>query len=98
MLSSAKHEEGVNITAEEDGTEFVLISGEPLNQTVVQYGPFVMTSRDDIQRTLMDCKFAESQLMMMALTFFASFIDQMQRNGFEKAQVWKSDIGGLKEL
>lgn len=32
------------------------VAGEPLDQTVVQYGPFVMTSREEIQNTLMDCE------------------------------------------
>lgn len=31
-------------------------SGEPLEQTVVQYGPFVMTTKEEIQKTLIDCK------------------------------------------
>jgi len=30
------------------------ISGEPLDQTVYQYGPFVMTTRDEIEKTIMD--------------------------------------------
>lgn len=30
-------------------------AGEPLDQTVFQYGPFVMTSREEIQQTLIDC-------------------------------------------
>lgn len=32
------------------------IAGEPLQQEVVQYGPFVMTSRQEIQQTLLDCE------------------------------------------
>lgn len=32
------------------------IAGEPLDQTVVQYGPFVMTTREEIQKTLLDCE------------------------------------------
>lgn len=32
------------------------VAGEPLDQTVFQHGPFVMTSREEIQQTLMDCK------------------------------------------
>jgi len=32
-------------------------AAEPLDQTVFQYGPFVMTSREEIQQTLMDCKY-----------------------------------------
>ncbi|TFK42628.1 RmlC-like cupin domain-containing protein [Crucibulum laeve] len=73
VLSSEKNKTGVTVTAVEPGTEFVLIAGEPLEQTVVQYGPFVMTTREEIQKTLMDY--------------------QTGKNGFEKAHIWKSEIG-----
>ena len=32
------------------------VAGEPLDQPVVQYGPFVMTSREEIQKTFLDCE------------------------------------------
>lgn len=54
VLSNGSDETGVMIDAAEDDTQFILISGEPLDQTVVQHGPFVMTTREEIQRTLMD--------------------------------------------
>ena len=31
------------------------VAGDPLDQPVVQYGPFVMTSREEIQKTFLDC-------------------------------------------
>jgi redox-sensitive bicupin YhaK (pirin superfamily) len=40
VLSSSANETGVAIEAAEDETEVVLISGEPLDQEVFQYGPF----------------------------------------------------------
>jgi hypothetical protein len=40
ILSAAVSETGVVIEAAEDDTEVVLISGEPLDQEVYQYGPF----------------------------------------------------------
>lgn len=58
VLSANKNETGVELTATEDNTEFILIAGEPLDQTVFQYGPFVMTSREEIQKTLLDCRFS----------------------------------------
>ncbi|GJJ12161.1 hypothetical protein Clacol_006402 [Clathrus columnatus] len=73
VLSSEPDQTGVLLEATEDMTELVLIAGQPLDQTVVQYGPFVMTSREEIQKTLLDY--------------------QMGRNGFEKAHVWRSEIG-----
>lgn len=54
VLSAAKNETGVSLTAVEENTEFILVAGEPLDQTVFQYGPFVMTTREDVQKTLMD--------------------------------------------
>jgi len=54
VLSNAANENGVEIEAAVDETEVVLISGEPLDQEVVQYGPFVMTTRQEIQQTLRD--------------------------------------------
>ncbi|KAI6036627.1 RmlC-like cupin domain-containing protein [Pisolithus microcarpus] len=73
VLSNAEGETGVQLTAVEDDTEFVLIAGEPLDQTVFQYGPFVMTNREEVQQTMLDY--------------------QLGRNGFEKANTWKSKIG-----
>jgi len=75
VLSANKNETGVQLTATEEETELILVSGEPLEQTVFQYGPFVMTTREEVQETLRDYQFG--------------------RNGFEKAHVWKSEIGGL---
>ncbi|KAI0316685.1 RmlC-like cupin domain-containing protein, partial [Amylostereum chailletii] len=54
VLSAVEGESGVQVTAEEDNTECVLVAGEPLDQEVVQYGPFVMNSREEIQKTFID--------------------------------------------
>lgn len=75
VLSADSKETGVTVSAVEDNTDFVLIAGEPLDQPVVQHGPFVMTTKEEIQKTFMDYR--------------------MGQNGFEKAHVWKSKIGGL---
>lgn len=53
-------EDGVAVESAEAGTEFVLIAGEPLDQTVMQYGPFVMTDREGIQQTLRDYQFGRN--------------------------------------
>ncbi|KAI6039030.1 RmlC-like cupin domain-containing protein [Pisolithus marmoratus] len=79
LVLSNNGEPGVQLTATENDTQFVLhplpvkIAGEPLDQTVFQYGPFVMTNREEVQQTLLDYQFG--------------------RNGFEKAHTWKSKIG-----
>jgi len=53
ILSSDASQTGVSLSGVEE-TELVLVAGEPLDQTVVQYGPFVMTTREEIQSTLLD--------------------------------------------
>jgi quercetin 2,3-dioxygenase len=52
-------QDGDSITAsvEEGASEparFLLIAGQPLEQEVVQYGPFVTTSREEVMQALMD--------------------------------------------
>jgi len=54
VLSADKDAEGVSVTGVEDGTELILVAGEPLDQTVFQYGPFVMTTKEEIRKTLID--------------------------------------------
>lgn len=42
----------------EEGAEtesrFILVAGLPLDQPIVQYGPFVVTSRDEVMQAMMD--------------------------------------------
>ncbi|KAI0797680.1 RmlC-like cupin domain-containing protein [Abortiporus biennis] len=60
VLSADKGETGVKLTAGEDDSQFVLVAGEPLDQTVVQYGPFVMTTREEIQKTFIDYQMGQN--------------------------------------
>ncbi|KAL1591758.1 RNA pol II transcription cofactor [Paraconiothyrium brasiliense] len=39
---------------------FILVAGQPLNQPVVQYGPFVMTSRAEIEQAVSDFRMGEN--------------------------------------
>jgi len=54
LFSSVANETGVQLEAAEDDTQGVLIAGEPLDQPIFQYGPFVMTNQAEIQQTLID--------------------------------------------
>ena len=40
--------------AGEEGARFLLVSGKPINESVVQYGPFVMNSREEIDEAMRD--------------------------------------------
>jgi redox-sensitive bicupin YhaK (pirin superfamily) len=47
-------EGGVEATAGEQGARFLLLAGRPLNEPVVQYGPFVMNTVEEIQQAVRD--------------------------------------------
>ena len=40
--------------AGEEGARFLLVSGKPINESVVQHGPFVMNSREEIDEAMHD--------------------------------------------
>jgi len=43
-------DKGLNFKAGDSVTRLVIISGQPINEPIVQYGPFVMNARDDIEK------------------------------------------------
>lgn len=45
--------EEINVTADED-SEILLLSGKPLNEPVVQYGPFVMNTMGEIKQAFLE--------------------------------------------
>jgi redox-sensitive bicupin YhaK (pirin superfamily) len=42
----------VELTAGADGARFILVAGRPLGEPIVQYGPFVMNSNDEIHQAM----------------------------------------------
>jgi hypothetical protein len=42
--------------AAEGGTSFMVLAGAPLGEPIAHYGPFVMSSRDEIEQALLDCQ------------------------------------------
>lgn len=44
----------ISLRAGTDGARLLLIAGRPINEPVVQYGPFVMNTREEIEQTLRD--------------------------------------------
>ena len=44
----------VAVTAGAGGARFLLLAAKPLHEPVVQYGPFVMNTRDEIEQAIRD--------------------------------------------
>ena len=44
----------VEVRAGPEGARFILLAGRPLNEPVVQYGPFVMNTREEIEQAIRD--------------------------------------------
>jgi redox-sensitive bicupin YhaK (pirin superfamily) len=53
ILANTEGADGVSLTASAD-SRFILIAGKPLNEPIVQYGPFVMNSQDQIFQAVND--------------------------------------------
>lgn len=54
ILGDGERMEGIELTAGAKGARFILIAGQPLNQPIVQYGPFVMNTRAEIEQAFQD--------------------------------------------
>lgn len=53
IFSNAPDADGVTLSATENA-RLILIAGHPLNEPIVQYGPFVMNTQQEIHQTLDD--------------------------------------------
>lgn len=53
ILSNTPQADGVTLTANEDA-RLILVAGKPLNEPIVQYGPFVMNIQQEIHQALDD--------------------------------------------
>ncbi len=53
ILSNAQDSDGVTMSTIED-TRLILIAGKPLNEGIVQYGPFVMNTEQEIHEAIND--------------------------------------------
>lgn len=53
LVLFANDGEALELTAEEE-SHVIVLSGEPLREPIVQYGPFVMNTADEIRRAILD--------------------------------------------
>ncbi len=44
----------VGVRAQDHGARFILVAGRPIGEPVVQYGPFVMNTREEIEQAVAD--------------------------------------------
>jgi redox-sensitive bicupin YhaK (pirin superfamily) len=53
ILSNSAIADSLKITATKEA-RFIVVAGKPLNEPIVQYGPFVMNTQEEIHKTLDD--------------------------------------------
>jgi len=53
-LSVLRQGDSVAISAGPDGARLILVAGRPIGEPVVQYGPFVMNTREEIDQAMSD--------------------------------------------
>ena len=54
ILGNEAEAGGVTVTADGDAARLILVAGKPLGEPVVQYGPFVMNSEEEIRQAIND--------------------------------------------
>lgn len=54
LLTADANQDGVTIESMDGDLQCVVLSGEPINEPIVQYGPFVMTTQSELQQTVTD--------------------------------------------
>lgn len=51
---SATSDERIKVESLQDGTKFLMLAGQPLNEPIAHYGPFVLNEQHELQRAIDD--------------------------------------------
>ena len=54
LVTVGHGDHNAELVASEQGARFIMVSGKPINEKIVQYGPFVMNRKDEIDQALQD--------------------------------------------
>jgi redox-sensitive bicupin YhaK (pirin superfamily) len=54
ILANTPGADGVRLQGGPEGARAILVAGQPLNEPIAQYGPFVMNSNDQIFQAVED--------------------------------------------
>jgi len=61
LVTAGTGDDTFNFTAGKEGARFIVVSGKPLHEPIMQHGPFVMNTREQIDQALKD--FQSSQFV-----------------------------------
>ncbi|KAI8908467.1 RmlC-like cupin domain-containing protein [Gorgonomyces haynaldii] len=59
-LVFGKDGDEIKVTSGSKNAEFVIIAGEPIGEPIVQHGPFVMNTKEEIMQAMMDYQLARN--------------------------------------
>lgn len=54
LVIPSRQDSEMTLTAGKQGARFIIASGKPINESIVQYGPFVMNNREEIDQAIQD--------------------------------------------
>jgi hypothetical protein len=54
LMLFSRDGDSVKLITNDEPADFLLIAGEPLNEPVARYGPFVMTTQNEIRQAIED--------------------------------------------
>lgn len=54
LIALGADDNAIDFIACEQGSRFIVVSGKPINEPIVQYGPFVMNTREEIDQAMRD--------------------------------------------